>query len=176
MSKFIEKVQLVLGVLCLSVFFIAILIQVFSRNLGISVIWTEEVANFSFIWAMFMGASIMVRSKSHFRFNLMSQKLKGKPKVILEMFINVLLLVFNLIIAYHGVAVVRTFWNFRWVTFPKMRMGYTWMILPIMGITMSIYIIEHIIENIKQLTGKEPITDEGTVEDLIEEIIEEKGV
>ncbi|SET66381.1 TRAP-type C4-dicarboxylate transport system, small permease component [Natronincola peptidivorans] len=176
MGKYIEKVQLVLGVLCLSVFFIAILIQVFSRYLGIPVIWTEEVANFSFIWAVFMGASIMVRSKSHFRFNLMSQKLKGKPKVILEMFINGLLLAFNLFISYYGILVVRTFWNYRWVTFPNIKMGYTWMILPIMGITMSIYIIEHIIENIQQLRGIKPITEETTVEDLIEEIIEEEGV
>ena len=57
--KLMERIQLVVGVACLSIFLLTILIQVFSRYLGISVMWSEEVANFSFIWAVFMGASIM---------------------------------------------------------------------------------------------------------------------
>lgn len=173
MVKYIEKLQLVLGVLCLSTFLVAILIQVFSRYLGIPMIWTEEVANFSFIWSVFMGASIMVRSKSHFRFNLLSQKLKGKPKIIADIFVNCIILIFCIFIFSYGIRVTKTFWNYQWVTLPFIKMGYTWMIIPIMGVTMSIYSIEHIVNDIKKIIRNQEMEEE----DILSEIEKEtKGV
>lgn len=154
-TKYIEKIQLGIGVAALSIFFLTILIQVFARYLGIPVIWTEEVANYSFIWAVFMGAAVMLNRKSHFRFNLLSQKLTGKPKIYLDIVNNVILLIFNSFIFYYGIIATRSFWNYRWVSLPNIKMGYIWLCIPIMGITMVIYMVAHIIDNIKALKGVE---------------------
>ena len=51
LTKYMEKIQLMLGVVFLTVFFVTILIQIFARYFGIPVIWTEEVSNYSFIWS-----------------------------------------------------------------------------------------------------------------------------
>ncbi len=148
--KVIEKIQLTIGVVCLSIFFIAILIQVFARYFGIPVIWTEEVANYSFIWAVFMGASIMVNHRQHFRFEGLSKKLKGKPKIILDIIIDGILLIFNVLILYYGCIVTMKFWNYNWVSLPSFKMGYVWLCIPIMGATMSIYVISHIKDHISK--------------------------
>lgn len=151
--RVMEKIQLVLGVACLSIFFIAILIQVFSRYLGISVMWSEEVANFSFIWSVFMGASIMFYRKEHFKFNMLSEKLQGKKKIYLDIVNNLILLSFNVLILYYGVQTVENFWNYTWISLP-LKMGYVWMCIPIMGFTMSVYTVSHLLDNIKELRIK----------------------
>lgn len=147
--------QLILGVTCLSIFIIAILIQVFTRYMGISVIWTEEVANFSFIWSVFMGASIMLNRKEHFRFTGLSEKLSGKPKIYLNMLVNGIVLTFNILLIYYGILTVKTFWNYTWISLPNLKMGYVWSCIPIMGLTMSIYLIEHMIEDLGKLRRRE---------------------
>ena len=155
LTKYIGKAQLVLGVVCLSVFIVAILIQVFARYLAIPVIWTEEVANFSFIWSVFMGASIMVNRKEHFRFTGLTEKLKGRSKLYLDILVNVIVLVFNVLLIYYGALAVQTFWNYTWISLPKLKMGYVWSCIPIMGLTMSIYLVEHIIDDLGKLRRRE---------------------
>ncbi len=152
-AKYTEKVQLILGVLFLSTFFITILTQIFARYLGISVIWTEEVANYSFIWSVFMGASVMIKRKGHFKFNLLLLKLQGRAKLYLNIVVNTILLVFNSLILYYGYVAVKSFWNYRWVALPDLKIGYVFLCLPIMGLTMIIYLLAHISEEIEELRG-----------------------
>ncbi|MBR3118235.1 MAG: TRAP transporter small permease subunit, partial [Oceanobacillus sp.] len=81
MKRFVnvlEKVQIITGVTFLCIFFLVIMLQIVTRHLGISVIWTEEVANYSFIWGIFMGAAVMVNRREHFNFDFLIRKLNGK--------------------------------------------------------------------------------------------------
>lgn len=154
MIKMLEKIQITIGVISLSIFFIAIIIQIVTRHLGIPVIWTEEVANYSFIWSVFMGAAVMVNKKEHFSFDFLSQKLKGKSKSSLLIVIDSIVLLFALALFYYGIEAVRTFWNYNWAALPSMKMGYVWISIPIMGITMAIYTINHLINSVKDLKGR----------------------
>ncbi|MGO4889189.1 TRAP transporter small permease [Anaerobacillus sp. MEB173] len=149
--RLLEKIQLTVGVIFLAIFFFAILIQVISRYLGISVIWTEEVATNSFIWAIFMGAAVMVNRKDHFSFDLLSKLLKGKARVTLLIVIDMILLVFCAGLFYYSLTALSSFWNYTWTTLPMIKMGYVWLALPVMAITMVIYLINHIVKNAKQV-------------------------
>lgn len=168
----LEKIQLTFGVICLSTFLAAVLLQVATRYLRIPMIWTEEVANYSFIWTVFMGAAIMLRSKSHFRFTMLSQRLNGRKKALLELIINLMILIFAILILFYGIRVVRTFWNYRWIAIPRLKMGYVWLCLPISGATMAIYTMEHIYHDFLQLMGKEKVTVEDPVEDILSSVEE----
>ncbi|TDL30900.1 TRAP transporter small permease [Jeotgalibacillus sp. S-D1] len=155
MIKKLEHIQLFVGVLFLSIFFVAILIQVFSRYLGVSVIWTEEVANYCFIWAIFMGAAVMVNRKDHFNFDLLAKKLKGKPKHILALVTDGVLLVFCIALFGYSLTAMSTFWDYNWVSLPSLKMGYVWLSLPVMAGTMVIYLLAHTVSDLKLLTGRE---------------------
>lgn len=154
MVKMLEKIQMTVGVLFLSLFFITILIQIVTRYLGISVIWTEEVANYSFIWAIFMGASVMVNRKEHFSFDYFSRKLEGKKRAMLMVFIDAIVLLFALSLAVYGFQAVMTFWDYNWLAFPSFKMGYIWLSIPVMGVTMAIYSISHILKNVGLIREK----------------------
>jgi TRAP-type C4-dicarboxylate transport system permease small subunit len=153
--KILERVQLTIGVLSLTIFFTAIIIQIFTRHYGIPIIWTEEVANYSFIWAVFMGAAVMVNRREHFNFDFILKKLKGKPRVYLRIINDSVLIMFNAAIFYYGLEAVNSFWNYNWASLPMLKMGYVWISLPIMALTMSIYSLAHLVKSIKELMAKE---------------------
>lgn len=155
MIKLLEKVQQTIGVICLSIFFIAIVIQIITRHMGISVIWTEEVANYSFIWSVFMGAAVMLNKREHFSFDFFLLKLQGNSRAILLIIIDTIVLLFSVALFWYGAEAVKHFWNYNWNTLPFLKMGYVWITLPITGATMAIYAINHLFTSFKFLSGKE---------------------
>jgi len=158
MKRFVqvlEKLQITIGIFFLAVFFLVILLQIITRHLGISILWTEEVANYSFIWAIFMGAAVMVNRREHFNFDFLIRKLTGKKKVSLNVVNDLVLIAFNVCIFFLGLIVVNEFWNYTWATLPDMKMGYIWIAIPIMSGTMIIYSVSHLINHIQSQNAKE---------------------
>lgn len=154
-AKAVLRAQEALGTLLLAVFFIAIVLQIAARYLRIPILWTEEVANYSFIWAVFMGASAMVYHRAHFAFTFVSEKFRGRTGALYSAGISCVLLCFTLAMTYYGVRIVDEFWFYNWITIPEMPMGYTWLCLPIMGATMSLYSIKNIRDDLAAALGKE---------------------
>lgn len=136
---------------CISIFFISIVIQVFCRYTGITVSWTGEVSTYTFTWSVFMGAGVMVYENQHFAFTGMIDKLEGKKKIVLQIFISLMVLLFSITILYYGIVITDKFWDYRWINLPEIKMGYTWLCVPILGFTSSIYSINHIIGYIRSL-------------------------
>lgn len=151
----LEKIQMIVGVIFLSIFFVVIVVQIVTRHLGVSVIWTEEVANYSFIWAMFMGAAVMVNKRDHFSFDYLQRKLKAKKLLTLNIFNDIVLILFNIAILYYGIQVVQRFWNYNWAALTQMKMGYVWLSIPIMAATMIIYSLSHLINHVSSLKANE---------------------
>ncbi|WP_221568332.1 TRAP transporter small permease [Alkalihalobacillus sp. TS-13] len=152
MKRFVqvlERLQMTVAILFLSIFFFVIMLQIITRHLGISIIWTEEVANYSFIWAIFMGAAIMVNRREHFNFDFILKNLKGKRKTSLKIVNDLVLITFNVFIFLLGVQVAVEFWNYTWASIPDMKMGYIWMSVPIMAGTMIIYSFSHLIDHVQ---------------------------
>lgn len=157
MKKFVETIlhiQEALGTILLSIFFIAITVQICARYLSVSLMWTEELANFSFIWAVFMGASVMVYRKAHFCFTYFKVRFKGKKGAAYDIFLSVIMLSFTIPMLFYGAILVREFWDYNWISLTWVKMGYTWLCLPIMGGTMSLYCLYHIIQDVHTLRDK----------------------
>jgi len=158
MSKIIdliERIQKFIGIVCLSVFIIVVIVQIIARYISVSVLWTEEIAVFSFVWAVFMGASIMVRKEAHFSFDFLKTKLTGTKKYILDLVNDILILTFTTYMLVYGQKIMITFWNYNWYSLPDFKMGYVWAVIPLSALLMSIYKIEHIINNTMRLRGGE---------------------
>lgn len=155
--NYVEKIQLVFGAIFLVIFVIATLLQVSTRYLGISATWTEEVAVNSFIWAVFLGASVMVRQKQHFSFNFLVSYLSKKNAFFLIMVQNLILIVFCILCCIYSSEITQAFWNSKWISIPQFRQGYVWLILPITFISMSIYLIEDSIKQIVKFKTEQTI-------------------
>ncbi|MDR1519928.1 MAG: TRAP transporter small permease subunit [Planctomycetota bacterium] len=146
-------IQEIVGTVLLAIFFVAIVAQIAARYLGVPLLWTEEVANYSFIWAVFMGASAMVYHRAHFSFTFFRDRFTGRSGAVYSALISLVLLSFTIAMAVYGLNVVWIFWNYNWINLPWMKMGYTWLCLPIAGFSMSIYNICHIVTAAGQAFG-----------------------
>ena len=150
----LQKAQTFIGSVCLAIFLLTVVAQMLTRYMGISAMWTEDVSMYSFIWSIFMGASVMVRDDKHFAFTAFSDKIKGeKAKAVVGIIIHILMMVFNILIAFYGWKLMIKFWNYKWVAVPSFKRGPTWMCLPLAGITGVIYLLEALVNDFKKLKG-----------------------
>jgi len=151
-AKTVQRLEVFFGTLFISIFFITIIIQVFCRYLGITVSWTGEVSLYSFTWAVFLGAGAMTYEDKHFAFTSLLDRLPGNKKEIANIVIYLIVMSFTLAILYFGIIITKKFWNYRWIDLPVMKMGYTWLCVPILGGTTTLYCINHIIGYVKKIT------------------------
>ncbi len=150
-----QKAQISIAGGFLLIFMITILIQIFARGFKFPVLWTQEVASYSFIWSLFMGAGAMVYEKRHFAFTSFSDMLKDpKIKTVLSIIISIVMLIFSILMVYYGIILTEQFWSFKWQSIPMFNRGPTWLCVPICGITSVIYLLGHIIDDVKRLGGK----------------------
>lgn len=153
-GKFVNALsrgQIVLGTVLLIGFFVAVTLQIASRYIGVSLMWTEEVAQYAFIWAAFMGGSAMVHRNQHFVFSSFRDRVSGKGKIYYDIVVIAVMLIFVGVMAVIGWYPVMRFWHHRWISIPSFTMGYVWLCIPITGVTCSLYLFHHIVLEIGKL-------------------------
>ena len=143
------KLLVIVGSVTLTIFFGAVLAQMFCRYLGIVALWTEEVSTYSFIFTVFLGAAALVRENKHFAFTAVSDGIKNeKVKALINLAISVIVLVFAYYMFIYGKQLMQKFWNYKWVSLPTMKRGYTWMCMPISAVSMMAFSVESIIKQV----------------------------
>lgn len=150
----IQRLQIALGGVLLFVFLATVVYQIFSRHAGVAATWTEDVSQYSFVWAVFMGASAMIWEQKHFAFTSFSDNLKSpRARDIVALAINAVVCFFCLGMLYYGIRVARQFWNYTWVNIPVLKRGPVWLCLPIAGFMGALYSVIHLIDTAKRLSA-----------------------
>lgn len=70
MLRFLADAEERLGAFMLILLFLVVLLQIFARTVGWSIVWTEESSRFLFIWVIFLGISAGVSHDSHIGTNV----------------------------------------------------------------------------------------------------------
>jgi len=76
---------------------LSVFLQVVSRAVNYTIIWTSDVATFLFVWLAFLGAAIAVRDNEHFVVDVFPQKCKT---FALNLVLNILALAIQLVIGF----------------------------------------------------------------------------
>ena len=143
------KALAVIGSITLTIFFGAVIAQMFCRYLGIMALWTEEVSTYAFIFTVFIGAAALVRENKHFAFTAISDGIKNPLiKKLISILISVIVLVFAYYMFVYGKQLMQKFWNYKWVSLPSMKRGYTWMCVPVSAVSMMVFSAESIIKQV----------------------------
>jgi TRAP-type C4-dicarboxylate transport system permease small subunit len=126
-------------------------VQVVSRYVfGVSFFWAEELARFSMIWIAFLGAAVGVSQKAHTRIDFFINLLPKPARKWVEIFDNLVCLVFVIIISYYSIGVIQiTMKNLS--TGLKVPMGIVYASLPISGVLMIIYFLIQIYLQVKDI-------------------------
>jgi TRAP-type transport system small permease protein len=100
-------IKTILGVL-LAVMSITIMAQVFSRFvLGSSITWSEELARLLMAYIIFIAAAVALRYQKLIAVEIVPDRLRGRSKTILTIFIQLIGIIFFFILLVQGVEMVQ---------------------------------------------------------------------
>lgn len=153
-----------LGVILLVVLIGASTAQVLTRYvLNSSLIGTEELARYCFIWMSLLGGAICVGKWAHSSVSILSDLLPQKGKDLLFILINLLIVVCALIFLSGGMEMVQTAGS---QLSPSLRIPkkFVYLSVPVGGFGMLLHSIEHMIRTLGKLFGKEESEESKEVE------------
>lgn len=143
MKRFVDstmRIQYVVAIVFLVTFVFAVIFQVATRYIpGFAWLWTEQLANYCFIWSVMMGAAVGVRNKQHFFLSILTERFKPRTARQVNIVMQGLIGVFGVFLFYYGYILTLTFWPWTLTALPDISQGYFWMCLPVCGATTALY-------------------------------------
>lgn len=131
-------------VVIMAVMAINVLWQVFSRFvLQSPSSFTEELARYMLVWVGILGSSYVAGQKMHLAIDLLPSKLTGKPKAYLEIFIELCIFIFALVVmVIGGMRLVSITLLLNQISAAlQVKLGYVYSVIPLSGILMMFYSI-----------------------------------
>lgn len=134
--------------------FISAFLGAFTRTFTSSsgFVWVDEVTRFSMIWATMLVVGIIMRRKQMTAFTLILDKLPKTVRILFNMVIQILVIIFYGIIFKHGLALANNNAALSCTTLP-FSMKYVYMIWPISAGLLIFEGIMCLIEMVWELTG-----------------------
>lgn len=81
-----------------------VVIQIISRYLFRSpLIYTEEMARFSYVWVTFFGMAIATKRENHIRIDILSMIVRGKGEAFINLLVNLVSLVLYVALVIIGI-------------------------------------------------------------------------
>ena len=156
MSKIIRVISKTLSIfliILMAVIVLDVVWQVFTRFiLKDPSSFTEELAGFLLIWIGLLGASYAFYTKVHLGIDILTSKLGGLKKRMVEIAINAMVFLFALFILFiGGLRLVDLTFTLNQIS-PSLgiSMGYIYLVLPLSGILIMIYSLYFIVSCIKR--------------------------
>ena len=126
--------------------------QVFTRFvLRNSSSWTEEMARFLLIWIGVLGASYTLHTRLHLGIDILTYKLVGTKKQVVEVIIYTLVALFALIVMVIGgfKLMAMTFQLNQISASIGIKIGYIYFVIPLSGLLMIFYSLDFIVTALK---------------------------
>lgn len=124
---------------------LSVFIQVISRTIHYTVIWTSDVATFLFVWLAFLGAAVAVRDNDHFIVDVFPEKMKTFH---FNLVLNLLALVSQLVIGFimlrYGMDFVKSM-SLRLSYSLGLQMSYIVVVVPISGGLIILGVVERLL-------------------------------
>lgn len=140
-----------------TVFMIAVVVLVFvaalTRYMGAPINWSVDLAQGLFVWVVYLGASTAMRESRHIGVNVFVDMLPPHLKKAIEVFGNLLVIVFLGCVAYYGVQVSIKNVNRELVSIP-ISYSFVTIAASVGSILMSLTLIERTISLLRSPTVK----------------------
>lgn len=132
--------------LSLLIMTVVIPIGVFNRYvLGHGSMWPEPLAILCMIIFTFLGAAASYRAGGHIAVAMLTDRVPEKVRPILTFIVNLLMVVLALFVIWYGISLCLVTWNQYIAEFPVLRVGLTYLPLPIGSMITLLFIVESMI-------------------------------
>ena len=130
LKAFLSNIEEVLGTILTIIMSLAVTIGIIGRLLQIQCSWTSEVATYSFMWAVFLGASVATKRGSHIVIDVFLNLFPLKMRKALHYVANIVSLALVGALIYYGFALVQTFWYTK-MAILGISIGWAYLSLPV---------------------------------------------
>jgi TRAP-type C4-dicarboxylate transport system permease small subunit len=143
----------ILLVVTVAILIVPVTIQILSRHTPLvpTLIWTEEMARFLFIWMIMIGSMVGIRDGAHFDVDLwpeLSPRANALLRVVADLFILALALVF----VWYGIRFVQFGWD-QTSELAELPMAWIFTAWPLAGFTWVVFLGERFLANLRILAG-----------------------
>lgn len=158
MSKLNKIVNNILDVglaASVAVVFIVTFLQVISRFVfRLNIPWSTDIIRLSFVYTVFLGAALGMRSKGHLNVDVVFNALPERVRKITGLGINILLLFFLGFIFILGMQFTQSGLT-QGAPYVKMPMAVYYFCVPLSALLMFYYLIQHTLEDLKSFLTKQ---------------------
>jgi TRAP-type C4-dicarboxylate transport system permease small subunit len=139
--------MIVCGVLCFG-FSLSVMCDIVTRTIGHPWLWLQEVTSTLFIYAIFIGAAVATRRNDHLYLTAVSEALHGKPRLIVEIVIRIVVLAVAFCLVWFGyINFLRGFGSFRLPSGTPIASLYA--VIPISGLLIALFTVEQLVNGIR---------------------------
>ena len=86
-----------------------VFVQVILRKgFNYSISWSEEMSRMMIAWFIFIGSSMAVKEKAHVSMDVLAELLKGRVKIIIEIVVNIINIIFCIMIINAGIGMIKS--------------------------------------------------------------------
>lgn len=105
--SWIGAIERVLGVALIATIVLTITFQVFTRYFfGRPIVWVEELATYSFIWAVFLGAAVGMKELRHIRIESFVERLSPRGRALMRAALWALATFAALVVAWQALGIM----------------------------------------------------------------------
>jgi TRAP-type C4-dicarboxylate transport system permease small subunit len=147
----LDRLEAVLMALCgftLAAFSLSVVCDIVTREIGRPWLWLQEVTSTFFIYGIFIGAAVATRRNDHLYLAAIGDAMTGRPRVIIETAIRVVVIAVGLFLTYFGyVNFLRGFSSFRMPSMTPIASLYA--VIPLSGALIALFAVEQLVNGWK---------------------------
>ncbi len=145
-SKFLQRVEVWLGSLCLCIILSIMLVNVVCRYfLEMPIFWAEEANNFLFVWMGYLGFAYVMGNDGHIKVTLVESRLPGKVRRAFRIVGNAIVVATCLWLVWPTFRVLPQLHTSAAMGLPE---KYVYAILPISFLLMGIHALNNFLKEI----------------------------
>jgi TRAP-type C4-dicarboxylate transport system permease small subunit len=157
-----DRLELVLMILCgvaLFGFSTTVMFDIVTRTIGHPWLWLQEVTQTFFIYGIFIGAAVATRRNDHLYLTAVAEALHGKPRIVAEVLIRLVVLGVAICLTYFGYTnFLRGFSSFRMPSLTPIASLYA--AIPLAGALIGLFTIEQLVNGLRKgFDHPEPIEE-----------------
>jgi TRAP-type transport system small permease protein len=142
--------------------FVVTLFQVVARVvIGMSSVWSEELARFLYVCLVFVGAAPLIRNDEHIRVGVLTDRLTGRPQSIMRLVTIFLTIPFILFMTWGAWTNTVANWRTYAPTLDWLSIGYIYLVICVAGLLMLWYLAVNLILHLHALLRGTPAAPGG---------------
>lgn len=148
LSKWADRLVGAAAVILLLAMLAAVFLGVVFRLIGEPLAWSDELAQYLLVWTAFIGWIIATRSRSHIRIGLIIDRLKGWPRRLVEIAIQLLVALLGAVLLAKSFGLIERNVDVEWVSLP-LSVSLVYLPIPIAGFAVILQAFVQIMEAIR---------------------------